>query len=84
MAITTGKSTRVRAKSRSQVLNPATGHYIKKDAETGQFLEVKTDGKPFKGVRKEKSIIKTNPSVKKSTAEKIEKIFMKAAKAKGE
>lgn len=40
-------------RQRSQVLNPVTGTYVKRDSETGRFMEVKSDGKPFKGVRKE-------------------------------
>jgi len=39
---------------RSQVLNPKTERYVKRDTETGKFLNVKSDGKKFKGVRKEK------------------------------
>ncbi len=31
-----------------------TGHYVKRDTDTGRFMDVKSDGKPFKGVRKEK------------------------------
>ena len=42
-------------KGRSQVLNPKTGQYVKRDAETGRFMDVKTSSNtPFKGVRKEK------------------------------
>jgi hypothetical protein len=41
-------------KNRSQVLNDKTGHYVKRDSETGRFMDVKSDDKPFKGVRKEK------------------------------
>ena len=41
-------------RKRSQVLNPRTGQYVKRDAETGRFMDVKQDGTPFKGVRKEK------------------------------
>lgn len=41
-------------KKRSQVLNPKTGKYTKRDADTGKFLDVKSDGKKFKGVRREK------------------------------
>lgn len=41
-------------KDRSQVLNPKTGLWVKRDAGTGQFMDVKTsDPTPFKGVRKE-------------------------------
>lgn len=39
---------------RSQVLNPKTGQYAKRNAETGRFMDVKQNGTPFKGVRKEK------------------------------
>ncbi|RHX83388.1 hypothetical protein DLM78_22075 [Leptospira stimsonii] len=41
-------------KGRSQVKNPLTGNYVKRDTETGQFIDQKADGEPFKGVRKEK------------------------------
>lgn len=41
-------------KGRSQVRNPKTKKYVKRDAKTGKFLDVKSDGKKFKGVRKEK------------------------------
>lgn len=41
-------------KSRSQTFNPKTNQYVKRDAATGKFMDVKQDGTPFKGVRKEK------------------------------
>lgn len=41
-------------KKRSQVYNPKIDRYVKRDADTGQFMDVKSDRKPFKGVRKEK------------------------------
>lgn len=41
-------------RGRSQVFNPATQQWVKRDAETGRFMDVKKDGEPFKGVRKEK------------------------------
>lgn len=41
-------------RERSQVVNPKTGLYTKRDANTGRFMDVKTTGGPFKGVRKEK------------------------------
>jgi hypothetical protein len=41
-------------KGRAQVLNPKTNLYVKRDAETGKFMDVKTTGGKFKGVRKEK------------------------------
>lgn len=41
-------------KQRSQTLT-LSGHYVKRDTDTGRFLDVKTTDKtPFKGVRREK------------------------------
>ena len=41
-------------RDRSQTKTPS-GNYVKRDAETGRFMDVKTSDKtPFKGVRKEK------------------------------
>jgi len=39
---------------RSQVLNPKTDQFVKRDTTSGQFIDVKQDGTPFKGVRKER------------------------------
>ena len=41
-------------RKRFQTYNPVTDQYVKRDAETGRFLDVKQDGKPFKGVQREK------------------------------
>jgi hypothetical protein len=41
-------------RDRSQTYNPKTEQYVKRDSGTGQFMDVKQDGTPFKGVRKEK------------------------------
>ncbi|HZS35294.1 MAG TPA: hypothetical protein VFF06_00630 [Polyangia bacterium] len=41
-------------KKRSQVKNPKTGHYVKRDDSSGKFMDGKADKKPFKGVRKER------------------------------
>lgn len=41
-------------RDRSQVYNPTTEQWVKRDADTGRFMDVKQDGTPFKGVRKEK------------------------------
>lgn len=38
---------------RSQTRNPVTKTWVKRDTTTGQFKDVKSDGEPFKGVRKE-------------------------------
>ena len=41
-------------RDRSQTLTPS-GHWVKRDTDTGRFMDVKTSDKtPFKGVRKEK------------------------------
>lgn len=39
---------------RSQTFNPQNNRWVKRDTETGKFMDVKSDGTPFKGVRKEK------------------------------
>ena len=42
-------------KNRTQVQNPKTGLWVKRDSDTGRFMAVKTcSDKPFKGVTKEK------------------------------
>ncbi len=41
-------------RKRSQTQNPKTGRWVKRDSETGRFVDQKADKKPFKGVRKEK------------------------------
>ena len=42
-------------KQRSQVKNPKTGLWTKRNGGTGKFMDVKTSSnKPFKGVTKEK------------------------------
>lgn len=41
-------------RDRTQVFNPVTRQWVKRDAETGRFMDVKQDGERFKGVRKEK------------------------------
>lgn len=39
-------------RQRSQTQTPS-GNYVKRDTNTGRFLDVKSDKRPFKGVRKE-------------------------------
>ncbi|MEP7217972.1 MAG: hypothetical protein ABI876_03600 [Bacteroidota bacterium] len=76
MATNKGTGSRQGAvKDRSQVYNPSTGHYVKRDTTTGKFVDVKSDGKPYKGVRKESSQVgvKANPSVSKRVASKAER-----------
>lgn len=41
-------------KDRSQVYNGKIDRFVKRNDENGRFMDVKSDGKPFKGVRKEK------------------------------
>lgn len=40
----------VRQRSQTQMKN---GKWVKRDAATGRFMDVKSDDQPFKGVRKE-------------------------------
>ncbi|SNZ01185.1 hypothetical protein [Flagellimonas pacifica] len=41
-------------KNRSQVKNPKTNQWVKRNGDTGRFMDVKTSSrKPFKGVTKE-------------------------------
>jgi hypothetical protein len=55
MAKNTGKGFRVGpVDDRSQTFNPNTSQFVKRDADTGKFIDVKQDGTPFKGVRKER------------------------------
>jgi hypothetical protein len=41
-------------RDRSQTHNPHNDRWVKRDAETGKFIDQKSDHKPFKGVTKEK------------------------------
>lgn len=41
-------------RDRSQVFNPHTTNWTKRDSDSGRFMDQKKDGTPFKGVRKEK------------------------------
>lgn len=49
-----GPGRRGAVKDRSQTYNPKIERYVKRDTHTGQFMDVKSDDKRFKGVRKEK------------------------------
>jgi hypothetical protein len=77
MATNTNKGSRKGAvKKRSQTINNKTGLYVKRDTSNGQFVRVKKDGTPFKGVRKEEPVIKitqeTTVTTKKKVVTKIE------------
>lgn len=39
---------------RSQTFNPRNERWVKRDSDTGKFIDQKSDQDPFKGVRKEK------------------------------
>lgn len=60
MAKDTGEKSRKGAvDNRTQVENPKTGDWTKRDEtpgskHKGEFMDTKKDGKPFKGVAKEK------------------------------
>jgi hypothetical protein len=41
-------------RDRSQTYNPKTEQFVKRDTNSGRFLDVKQDGNKFKGVRREK------------------------------
>ena len=41
-------------RQRSQAYNPKTNRYVKRNSETGRFMDVKQNGSKFKGVRTEK------------------------------
>ena len=41
-------------RKRSQVQNPKTGQWVKRDSDSGRFMDVKTSGGKFKDVRREK------------------------------
>jgi hypothetical protein len=54
MAKNTGDGSRIGSvNNRTQVFNPKTRTYVKRDADTGQFMDQKSNGSPFKGVTKE-------------------------------
>jgi len=54
MATNTGKGHRIGSvRGRSQTPNPKSDRYVKRDTTTGRFMDGKSDGRPFKGVRKE-------------------------------
>lgn len=52
MAKNTGSGSR-RGSVRSRTQVSTKSGYIKRNSNTGRFMDVKADGKPFKGVRRE-------------------------------
>jgi len=88
MATNTNKGSRKgQVKKRSQTINDKTGLYVKRDASNGQFLSVKKDGTPYKGVRKEggvaititkeTTVIKKTKVVTKIEISKLAPVFKK-------
>lgn len=41
-------------RERSQTHNPRTERWVKRDTDTGRFIDQKANSAPFKGVRKER------------------------------
>ena len=41
-------------RDRSQVHNPRINTWVKRNSDTGRFMDIKRDGVPFKGVRRER------------------------------
>ncbi len=41
-------------RERSQTFNPKIEKWVERDKNSGQFINVKSDSKPFKGVTKER------------------------------
>lgn len=55
MATNTGEGyRRGSVRDRTQAYNPHNDTYVKRDTTTGRFMDVKSDGTPFKGVAKER------------------------------
>ena len=49
-----GPGRRGAVRKRTQVKNPKIDRFVKRDSDTGRFMDVKSDKKPFKGVTKER------------------------------
>ncbi len=49
-----GDGRRIGAVRQRSQTKTASGHWVKRDVKTGRFMDVKSDGTPFKGVRKER------------------------------
>jgi hypothetical protein len=48
-----GRPSAQRHGSRPQTYNTKTEQWVKRDADSGRFMDVKQDGEKFKGVRRE-------------------------------
>lgn len=69
-------------KDRTQVYNPVTGNYVKRDSSSGKFIDVKSDGKAFKGVAKEPKITNIGFSVSKTVGKKAEQSVIRTLNRK--
>lgn len=49
-----GKGREGSVDNRSQTYNPNNNLWVKRNSDTGKFMDTKTSSGPFKGVRKEK------------------------------
>ncbi len=72
----------VTEKAWSQVYNPVTGNYVKRDLASGKFIGVKSDGKAFKGVARESQITNIGISISKDVAQKAEESVIKTINRK--
>lgn len=71
--------------NRSQIFNPLTGNYIKREGSTGKLTEIKSNGKPFSGIRvEEKKTYTGGITISKSVAEKAEQAVIKTHNRKAE
>lgn len=49
-----GKGRKGAVKRRSQFKNPLLERFVKRNTKSGKIMDVKSNKKPFKGIRKEK------------------------------
>jgi hypothetical protein len=68
-------------KKRSQVQNPTTGLWAKRDADTGRIMDVKTTGGKFRGVSREDT--SKAPAKKRATKKTAAKKVAKRGAKKG-
>jgi len=67
-------------KARSQIMNPITGTWTKRDNKSGKFIDVKADPRPFKGVRKEAAGRSRSTEVMEETTERFSELLKRLAK----
>jgi hypothetical protein len=59
-----------------QHCNPATGHYIMQDTETGAWVQIRGDGQPFEGIPVVATTKASHPAVGYDVASKAEASMM--------